>query len=353
MKLKSGYVLLPSFMLFFSVIGSSCKEKKDVPSLAPPVKVSILQVSPEISVNSRKYSGTVSSASTTTVSFSVPGTITALYATEGQKVTKGQLLGKVRNGEYQNAYNITEAQLAEAQDGYDRLKKLHDANALPEIKWVEIQQKLKQAQNAMEMAKRTLEDANLHSPATGTITQKFIDVGETVMPIEPIYEIAAIEKLTVDIPVPESQIGSFSIGEKADVKIDAIGDAVIEGRISSKSVTSDPITRSYEVKVAINNVDGRILPGMIAGVTFSPQNIKDGEEEAVKQSIILPSQAVLLNDNNRWFVWIVEDSVSQRRFVEVDELVAEGVKVTSGLKSGDRVIVAGMQKVGSGTRVVY
>lgn len=337
------------FTLIFCVSMVACQKGKDKPTVMPPVKVTVMEVNPGLKEAGMDFSGTVSSAETTTVSFAVAGTITELYAKEGQKVSKGQLLGKLRNGEYLNAYNIAEAQLAEAEDGYQRLKKLHDANALPEVKWVEINQKLKEAQNMAEMAKRTLDDASLHSPASGTITRKFADVGQTVMPVEPVYEVVSTNDLTIDIPVSESQISDFNIGDKATVDIQAAGLTRLQGKVSQKTVTADPLTRSFTVKVAIPNTDGKILPGMIGNVTFTDLQPRD----TISRTITLPSQAVLLDSDNRWFVWVVNDSVTQRRFVEADELVANGVVVNSGLREGDKVVVEGMQKVGTGTRVIY
>lgn len=349
MHIKTFFISGVFSLLILSFLGGGCHNKKDIPTPPPPVKVTVMKVDPTDQQNKREFSGTVSASETTTVSFSVAGTITELYVKEGQKVAKGQLLGKIRNGEYLNAYNIAEAELAEAQDGYDRLKKLHDANALPEVKWVEIQQKLKQAQNAAEMAKRTLEDANLHSPATGTVTRKFADIGQTVMPVEPIYEIVATNDLTIDIPVSEKEIGSFEVGESALVNLNSIGITGLEGKVSEKSIVADPLTRSFQVKVKIPNSENKILPGMIGNVVFESQNLED----SVSPSITLPAGSVLLNHDNRWFVWVVEDSVAQRRFVTAGEMTPDGISVTSGLKSGDNVIVAGMQKIGSGTHVVY
>ena len=344
-KVTYKYVIL-SLSIFLLLMG--CRKKEDTPTVQPPVKVTVMEVSEVDATNQREYSGTVSSAETTNVSFSVSGTITELYGKEGQKVSKGQLLGKVRNGDYVNAYNIAKAQLDEAQDGYDRLKILHDANALPDIKWVEIQQKLKQAQNAEEMAQRTLDDADLYSPVSGTITKKFADVGQTIIPAQPVYEIISTGDLTIDIPVSENEIGNFQIGETAKISFEIDSQKIIEGKVTQKAVAADPLTRSYTVKISIPNQDGRILPGMIGKVTFT-QSEKSKEGRKV---VILPSQAVLLNEDNLWFVWVVKDGVAERRYVTTGELVSDGVEIISGLNPHDNVIVAGMQKVGSGSKVV-
>lgn len=346
-KINKGVTIF--FITIFCFGLFSCKKGKDRPAPAPPVKVKVMSVGDEQEEIYKTYSGTVKSAVTTTVSFSVAGTITALYAREGMKVSKGELLGKLRAGEYENAYNIAQAQLAEAQDGYNRLKKLHDADALPEVKWVEMEQKLKQAQNAAEMAKRTLDDANLHSPVAGTVTQKFADVGQTVMPVQPVYEIVSVNDLEVEISVQESEIGNFKQGDKAKVLFKSLDNLELSGKVTQKAVVADPLTLSYPIKISLPNPDGKLLPGMIADVTFEDLNTVDSETAG----IVLPTQAVLLNHDNRWFVWVVTDSVAERRFVEADELVTQGILVKNGLVKGEKVIVEGMQKVGSGTKVVY
>ena len=347
MKRLANYILLWSFIGCFSMITASCGHKKEQPKVAPPVKVTVMEVGVTGNNESREYSGTVSSSESSTVSFSVAGSITDLYAKEGQKVSKGQLLGKVRNGEYLNAYNIAQAQLAEAQDGYDRLKKLHDANALPEVKWVEMEQKLKQAQNMAEMAKRTLNDANLYSPATGVVTKKFVEVGQNVLPVEPVYEIVSTTDITIDVSVSENEIGNFKVNELAYVTLEAAGLNKVEGKVSQKTVVADPLTRTFTVKVALSNKEGKILPGMIGNVTFVSE-----KNDSLKNDIILPSQAILLNADNQIFVWTVKDSIAQRQFVTADMMVSDGVIVKSGLKPGDKVVVAGMQKISSGTKVI-
>lgn len=326
----------------------ACSKKNEKPMVAPPVKVTVITVGESSMGGGREYSGTVSAENSTVVSFSVAGTVTQLYAKEGDKVSAGQILGKLKSGDYENAYNIAQAQLAEAQDGYDRLKKLHDANALPEVKWVDIQQKLKEAQNMAEIAARTLQNASLHSPVNGTITRKFADEGQNIVPAQPIYEITSLGSLSLDIPVSETEIAGFQKGQKARVSFASDDLQPVEGVVSQKAIVADPLSRSYTVKVSLPNLGTKVLPGMIGTAVFqTPDTVSE-----VSKVITLPSGSVMLNEDNRWFVWVVEDSVAQRRFVTADALVENGIAVQSGLQSGDMVIVEGIQKVGTGTRVV-
>lgn len=328
---------------------SGCHKKGDNPTVAPPVRVAVTVVGDHDSRLPSTFSGTVASGNTATVSFAVAGTIENLYAEEGQRVRQGQLIGSLKDGDYVNANNMAQAQLAEARDAYTRLKKLHDANALPDIKWVEMEQKLKQAQNAAEIAARALSETKIYAPMTGVISRKIADKGQNVAPIEPIFEIVSTDVLTIDIFVPENEVAKFKVGQTAMISDNE--SATYEGKVSRKSVVADPLTRSYKVTVALpSTAAGRLLPGMVTTVSFAAAESPVAETKETFAAL-LPSQAVVLNDDNRTFVWIVRNGKAERRFVESDAMAAKGIIVKSGLQPGDTVIVAGMQKVGTGSTV--
>ncbi len=282
------------------------------------------------------------------VSFSVPGRITDIYVSEGQRVAKGQVLARVSADNYVNAGNIADAELAEARDAYARLKKLHDADALPDIKWVEVQNKLKQAENAAHISNRAVADATLHAPVSGVVGRKLASVGQTVAAAEPVLELVTVNDLRIAVSVPESEIGDIAEGQTAIVSFKSLGIDSVAGRVALKSVVADPLTRAYTVKISIPNANGRILPGMVGDVVIPHSAVKS---EASAGGVLLPSQAVLLGSDNRQFVWVVSQGKAERRFVTTDNLSSGGILVTDGLSPSDSVIVAGMQKVGTGTPV--
>lgn len=338
------------------LLAGGCKknEKDRMISPAPPVKVVVTVVdgnsAPAASDAQRTYSGTVAASRTSLVSFSVAGTINTLALEEGDAVSKGQLLGKVNSGDYENAANIAEAQLAEAQDAYNRLKKLHDAKALPDVKWVEMEQKLKEARNQAQITRRTLADATLLSPVKGTVSRKLASVGQNVVPGQPVYEIISASELTFNISVPESDIGNFAEGQEATVEFDNLDVGPLRGRVSQKAVVADPLTRAYTVKISLPDSDGKILPGMVGKVNVEALPVK--AESDAGERIVLPPEAVQLDADNTNFVWIVSNGKARRQRVRVNEFVPDGVLVEAGLVKGDSVIVEGMSKVGTGTRVI-
>ncbi len=338
-----------SAILSLTLLLSGCSNH-DKPTAQGPIRVNVEVVGSSIAVSDgQEFSGTVESADASTVSFSVPGTISKIFVEEGQKVSKGQMLAQIKSESLVNSRNIAQAELEEARDAYQRLKKLHDANALPDIKWVEIQAKLKQAENAAALADRAVADASIYSPLNGYVAEKFANEGQTVVPAEPIMKVVNLNRLQVVISVPENEISHFGPETTAKVTFDVADKTVVAGKIGLKGVEANPLTRSYSVKFDIANPEGKIMPGMIGSV--SVEGLRSNTTTPEQTEITLPSQAVLLASDNSQFVWLVKEGKAVRRTVVADELSANGVRVKSGLTRGDSVIVAGMHKVGTGSPV--
>lgn len=122
-----------------------------------PVKVTVMKVSSVAFGGEQEFSGTVEEASGSTLSFPVAGTVQQIRVTAGQQVAKGELIAVLDEATLRSAYEAASALLLQAEDAYRRMKQLHDAGSLPEIQWVEVQSKLKQAQSAEAISKKNLE----------------------------------------------------------------------------------------------------------------------------------------------------------------------------------------------------
>lgn len=314
-----------------------------------PVRVRVMSANPSAtaSASADTYSATTEAGSSTIVSFSVGGTINKINVAEGQRVSKGQLIATVDGASLKNAYDIAQATLREAQDAYNRMKKLHDAKALPDMQWVSVQEKLKQAEAAAAIAKTSMNDANIYSPMSGVVARKLADVGQTVAPGMPIVEIMDVSSLKVKISVPESDLANLKTGMNATIMV---GDRTYSGKLVEKSVAANSLSRNYDVKFRVTNPDDKLLPGMICNVSVedvAPST--DAESSAV---IVLPPQAVVLDFDNTCYVWVKKNGLAQRVRVNVGGLDSRGVIISGGLTPSDSVIVEGQQKLSTGLKVV-
>ncbi len=292
----------------------------------------------------RSYSGTVEEESGTVVSFSAAGTIKTLSVSEGDNVKKGQLIGTLDDGSLRNAYDIALAALNQARDAYQRMKLLHESNSLPDIKWVDVQSKLSQAESAEKIAKIALDDAKLFAPVSGIVAEKIASIGQTVAPGVPVVKIVDINSVKVAISVPENEIADYSIGSEAIITSKAASGETYCGKLLEKGVTANPLSRSYITKYHVDNTGGKLLPGMICNVAV--------EKESSTEGMILPVRAVLLAADNSHFVWLDSADIAKKRLVKPGAMLPEGIMIESGLKTGEKVIISGMEKVSQGTKVL-
>lgn len=337
----SKALLMPMMLLLLSACGQSDNDKKDS---RPPVRVKTLTVTVDGIQEKCTYSGTVEEDQGTVLSFSTAGTIKSLTVSEGSRVQKGQLIGTLDDGSLHSAYDIAKATLNQARDAYNRMKFLHDSNSLPDIKWVEVQSKLSQAENAVRIARIALDDAKLYAPVSGVVSEKMASVGQTIAPGVPVVKIVDINCVKVDISIPENEITGFSDGMTATITTEANPGKTYVGTLVEKGVSANPLSRSYAVKYRVRNEGGKLLPGMICDVVLNDTGTVEG--------FVLPVGAVLLSSDNTNFVWLDSANTARKRLVRTGNMLPEGIMIESGLNNGDKVIISGMDKVSQGTKVV-
>ncbi|MCM1291963.1 MAG: efflux RND transporter periplasmic adaptor subunit [Bacteroides sp.] len=311
-----------------------------------PVRVKVMSATGSSANTSDAYSGTIEAGNSTTVSFSVAGTINSIAVQEGQQVAKGQLIATVDGASLKSAYSIAEATLRETQDAYNRMKKLHDANALPDMQWVSVQEKLKQAEAAASIARTGMNDATITAPISGVVAHKLADVGQTMAPGIPVVELMDVSSLKVKISVPEVDLAKL---KKGDVATITVGDRTYSGKLTDMGVAANALSRTYDVKFLINDPDGSLHPGMICSVAVD--GVTPAADSTSTADVILPPTAVVLDFDNTSYVWVKKNGVARRLRVDVGGLDSRGIIITGGLQPSDSVIVEGQQKLSNGLKV--
>ena len=320
------------------------QEQTDRRETLPPVKVKTMQVTTSTTAEEEhRYSGTIEETAGTPLSFPVMGTVSEVHFKVGNRVGKGQLLATLDPTSMQSSLDAAQATLAQAEDAYARMKELHDKGSLAEIKWVEVQSKLRQARSMEELARKNRNDCNLYAPFGGVMADKSIEVGQNVLPGVSVGKIVGVGKLKVKIAVPENEITRIALQQRAEIRLMTPGGGIFHGAVSEKGIVANPLSRSYEVKLTLDDAAPSLMPGMVAEVIF---------ENPEKQPLfVIPAWLVQLDEQNRSFVWVNQNGKAKKRFVTIGTYTAQGVTVAEGLSAGDEIITEGQQKVSENREV--
>jgi membrane fusion protein (multidrug efflux system) len=246
-----------------------------------------------------QLSGTAKAMRTTALSSKISGILRSIKAREGQRVEAGQVLCvidptdiilKVESAEIA-AKQAAEA-LQNAKNDLARAEQLHTAAAVASTtlekaqlaaRMTELQARA--ADVGLRMAKQALADTNVRAPFSGVITKVLAEEGQmiTTMPITIIFVLVDTDTLEVTVPVPERRLSQVKVGMPVSVvlpaknydrpaKIDRISDVI------------DPVTRSAEAIIHINNRDHTLPAGLYAQVRFPTIPADSGSPVSVAET---------------------------------------------------------------------
>jgi len=149
-----------------------------------------------------------------------------------------------------------------------------------------------------------------------------------------------LEKIVIDIKVPENYVGILRPGLKTEVTNSAFN-KVFKGKVDTISSRIDPSTRSILARILVDNSNFEIIPGQLMSVKI----IYDETNQ-----IGVPESAVTIQGNTA-FVYIVNDNVVEKKNIKIEKRNFGKVSIASGLEEGDIVISEGVSKVRNKTKV--
>ena len=337
MRLKSFLYLTLSLVLIGCGDNSDKNKQFD-----PTIPVNFAVVDSTDGSNFRAYVGTLKSEVKIALSFQLGGNITDIYVHNGQKVKKGDIIAKVDETTARSLHDAALASLNQAEDGYVRLKQVHEEGGISDVRWVQMETDLEKARQTEISTRKHLEDCTIYAPQDGIVSMGERVVGEYLRPSEPFCYLIDMNKIIVEFAVPEKEIGMINIGDKATAEIqalDIIGETV---EITDKSIVSNPFGHTYSVKAKINLKDKEPLPGMVVKVLMNV---------TAHSGIIVPASCVQTMTEGL-AVWKVKNGKSYRCIIEVGDFVKNGVLVTKGLNNGDTIVTVGYQKLYNGAPVL-
>ncbi len=337
-------------ILAMTTLFAGCKQELNElnkPDLKKPVKVKLAKVEASQQQSVLKYSGIIEAAQTISLTFQTTGIVDKIYVEEGDFVKEGQLLAEVEKGSLVSMHQGALAKYEQAIDAQARLKKVYDNQSLPEVKWVEINSQVSQAKSILEVSERNLENCELRAPTSGIIGERNIEPGMSAIQIIAPFKLVKIETVMAKISVPENEISVMEKGFEAQLCVAALDKKLYTGQISRIGVVANQLSKTYEVKIRVENRDQKLKPGMVCEVEISLP--------PTQTVLTVPMPSVNRDANQKAFVYTVNPAtnLAVKKQIQLDGILNDKLVIASGLKAGDLVIVSGNQKITNQTKVSY
>lgn len=324
----------------------------------PVRSVKLITVSAQSLNVQGEYAAEVRARVESRLGFRVGGKLVQRQAEVGQVVQAGQLLALIDAQDYQLAAQAAQAQVGAAQSQRDvaqaefkRFEALKNQNF---ISGAELdrratalqaaQAQLIQAQSQAQAQANQAAYTRLTATASGVVTAVEAEVGQVLAAGQPVLRLAHEGPRDVVFSVSESTRMALKLGQTLRATLTSTGQSV-SGKVRELGASADPVTRTYGIKLAL---DAAVRWPLGATVNVSAADLP-GSQSGVIQ---LPTSA-LKEEAGQTVVWVLDEAsmTVNTQAVQVGAVDGQQVSITSGLKTGQKVVSAGVHVLSPGQKV--
>lgn len=308
-------------------------------------KVKVVEIIPMPFTDILVLPGTVKAHADIDLAAKVGGTVKWIGPKEGDRVKEGQKLLAVDVKAQTSAVADAKARYDQAVSDYERKKKLFAEKIIPKGDLESAETQVETAKAALDTAGINIEDSSLSSPITGTLDRLLVDKGENINVGQSVMKIVDIDRVTVELPIPEKDILYFKTGQDVNIEFERGKGDLLEfpGKIEFVSLTADESTRTYLVKVGVANPKRLLRPGMIVRAHLVRRQMTE--------AIAVPFFTIIDREEGK-AVFVLEGDLAKSRKIEYGAFYKGLVEVTSGLKLGEKLVIVGQRDLVDGTKVI-
>ena len=336
--------------LALALWGCSDEPQQDAP-MPQPVK---LQVVDGGDGALRHYPGKVVATEGSELAFRVSGQLERFPVRAGEQVKKGQLLAALDPSDFRNQLADRQAQYDLAESQYQRGISLRDRGVISEAQFDEIEAKRRQAQAALSLARDNVNYTRLKAPYGGTVARTEVENYQFVQAKQPILYLQGDKNIDIEFAVSERFLANLKKdGEdyQPELRFEGAPDKVFKASYKEHEASADDRTQTYIITLTMPNPEGiLVLPGMSVDVAIDLSKIMR-KATAWPQ---VPVEAVFNPDGkDSAHVWRFnpEDGTVSAVPVTLGQVIGNGVEITAGLETGDKVVSAGVHHLKEGQEV--
>ena len=329
----------------------------------PAVIVSVADVVPVTWQPAIDAFGTVSASQGTDVAVELGGVVNAIMFKANERVTAGQVLVQIDDAVESADQLGIQSNLAMSKEALDRAKSLSQRGVGTTVAVELAQAAFNKSQSDLARLQATLNLKAIKAPFSGIIGIPRINLGQYVQPATVVATLQDLDKMKVDFTVPEQALGSLRIGQPAHFGLTP-DRMTYSGEVTGIDPKIDPQTRLVSVQALIDNPNDELRPGQFIRIRVELPEEKD---------VIAVSQTAITTSLYGDYAFVVEEAkpdpaapaapaagapaaagpglVVRQVFVKTGRRNGATIEILSGLKSGERIVTAGQNRLSNGAPV--
>lgn len=286
------------------------------------------------------WDGVVEAVNQATISAQTSGRVIELPYDVNDAVDEGAVIVRFTDVEQKSAKSRAQSQIVSAQAVYDeaqasfeRISEVYKRKLVAKAQLDRERAQRDAAKAALESARAQLKEIGqqmdytvVRAPYSGIVTERYVEIGEAVVPGQPLISGVSLKNLRVSVQVPQSAIALIRSIQIADILLTGNG----IHRVSASKVTvfpyADPATHTFTVRLELPGDNTGLFPGMTVKVAFATGEV---------QRLLVPATA-LVERGELQGVYVVEGINVRLRQIRSGHRFGEMIEILSGLEAGER-----------------
>jgi len=310
------------------------------------VLVTVKKMIPEKFEHFHSVNGSVEAVKQAYISPELSGRIESIVVEEGQRVRKNDLLVILNSSIIKSTISELESSYKLAKTLFTKRSGLWKKNIGSEIQYLEAKNRKESLENKIKTLNEQLKMSRIRAPFDGIIDKIDKKKGELAMPGLPLMQIVDLSEVYIKADISESYLSKVKIGDETTVTFPAFPKLIKKAKVLRIGSIVNPQNRTFEISLLVKNSNEVLKPNIVAVI-----ELRDFFDD---QSLIVPS-IIVKNDNSGSYLYRLKNGenglVAEKVYINTGMVLKDMMRIESGLKIGDEVIIKGYNMVKNGSLI--
>ncbi|MCA9690333.1 MAG: efflux RND transporter periplasmic adaptor subunit, partial [Myxococcales bacterium] len=305
-----------------------------------PLSVPVTTLTPTTIERYYRSSGTLQAKRTADLVAVQSGIILDLFAEEGDAVEEDQRLAKLDGRSFRLQAALDTLSANNARRELERLESIRNSDAIAKQELDQQRFALESALAAARVSKHQVSLTEVRAPFAGTITARHVDIGNLATAASPLFSVADLSALDLELHLPEAEAATVTLGAQVDIEL--LDKSTFAAKVLRRAPIVDALTGTVKFTIRAEDYPNAAIPGAFARARVLVNTRQNAPS--------LPVTAVF-NLEGAPHVYVVKDGKARRVPVELGLEGEDRVEIVSGLGADDPVIVDARDGIAEGMKV--